>query len=54
MKDIFDKDDAQLISLPPPEEDEKLITVGNQMSIPECLNLYRKSKRGKKTLKDFM
>ena len=54
MKDMLDKDDAQLILLTPLKGDENLITVGNQMSIPECLNLYRKSKRGKKTLKDFM
>ncbi len=43
-----------MLELPPPEGDENLITIGNQMSIPECLNLYRKAKRGKKTLKEFI
>ena len=48
------KDDSHILELPSPDGEENLITIGNQMSIPECLNLYRKSKRGKKTLKDFM
>ena len=48
-----DKDDSHLLELPPPDGDENLITIGNQMSIPECLNLYRKSKRGGVSFSDF-
>ena len=39
--------------LPPPEGDENLISIGNQMTIPESLRLLEKVKRGKKKFKDF-
>ena len=47
------KDDTNLLELPPPEEDENLINIGNQMSIPESLRLLEKVKRGKKKFRDF-
>ena len=47
------KDDTNLLELPPPEGDENLITIGNQMSIPESLRLLEKVKRGKKKFRDF-
>ena len=40
-----DKDDSHLLELPPPDGDENLITIGNQMSIPESLRLLEKVKR---------
>ena len=49
-----DKDDSHLLELPPPDGDENLITIGNQMSIPESLRLLEKVKRGKKKFRDFM
>ena len=49
-----DKDDSHLLELPPPDGDENLITIGNQMSIPESLSLLEKVKRGKKKFRDFM
>ena len=48
-----DKDDSHLLELPPPDGDENLITIGNQMSIPECLRLLEKIKKGKKRFVDF-
>ena len=48
------KDDSHILELPPPEEDENLITIGNQMGIPESLRLLEKVKRGKKKFKDFI
>ena len=48
-----DKDDSHLLELPPPDGDENLITIGNQMSIPESLRLLEKVKRGKKKFRDF-
>ena len=48
------KDDTNLLELPPPEGDENLITIGNQMSIPESLRLLEKVKRGKKKFRDFI
>ena len=48
------QDDTSLLELPPPEGDENLITIGNQMSIPESLRLLEKVKRGKKKFKDFI
>ena len=48
------KDDTNLLELPPPEGDENLITIGNQMSIPESLKLLEKVKRGKKKFRDFI
>ena len=48
------KDDSHVLELPPPEGDENLITIGNQMSIPESLRLLEKVKRGKKKFRDFM
>ena len=47
------KDDSHILELPPPEGDENLITIGNQMSIPESLRLLEKVKRGKKKFRDF-
>ena len=47
------KDATNLLELPPPEGDENLITIGNQMSIPESLRLLEKVKRGKKKFRDF-
>ena len=47
------KDDTHLLELPPPEGDENLITIGNQMSIPESIGLLRKIKRGRRTFSDF-
>ena len=48
------KDDSHILELPPPEGDENLITIGNQMGIPESLRLLDKVKRGKKKFKDFI
>ena len=48
------KDDTNLLELPPPEGDENLISIGNQMTIPESLRLLEKVKRGKKKFKDFI
>ena len=48
-----DKDDTTLLELPPPEGDENLISIGNQMTIPESLRLLEKVKRGKKKFRDF-
>ena len=48
-----DKDDTNLLELPPPDGDENLISIGNQMTIPESLRLLEKVKRGKKKFKDF-
>jgi len=47
------KDDSHVLELPPPEGDENLITIGNQMSIPESIGLLRKIKRGRRTFSDF-
>ena len=47
------KDDTHLLELPPPEGDENLISIGNQMTIPESLRLLEKVKRGKKKFRDF-
>ena len=46
-------DDTHLLELPPPEDDSNLISIGNQLSIPESLNLLRRIKRGKIRFKDF-
>ena len=48
-----DKDDTNLLELPPPDGDENLISIGNQMTIPESLRLLEKVKRGKKKFRDF-
>ena len=48
------KDDSHILELPPPEGDENLITIGNQMGIPESLRLLEKVKRGKKKFRDFI
>ena len=48
-----DKDDSHLLELPPPDGDENLITIGNQMSIPETLNLLKRIKRGRVSFSDF-
>ena len=48
------KDDTNLLELPPPEGDENLISIGNQMTIPESLRLLEKVKRGKKKFRDFI
>ena len=47
------KHDTNLLELPPPEGDENLISIGNQMTIPESLRLLEKVKRGKKKFRDF-
>ena len=47
------KDDSKLLELPPPEGDENLISIGNQMTIPESLKLLERIKRGKKKFRDF-
>ena len=39
MRDIFDKNDAQLILLTTPDGDKNLITIDNQINITESLNL---------------
>ena len=48
------KDDSHVLELPSPDGEENLITIGNQMSIPESLRLLEKVKRGKKKFRDFM
>ena len=48
------KDDSHILELPPPEGDENLITIGNQMGIPESLRLLERVRRGKKKFRDFM
>ena len=48
-----DKDDTNLLELPPPDGDENLISIGNQMTIPESLKLLERIKRGKKKFRDF-
>ena len=47
------KDDTNLLELPPPDGDENLISIGNQMTIPESLKLLERIKRGKKKFRDF-
>ena len=47
------QDDTNLLELPPPEGDEKLISIGNQMSIPEGLRLLEKVKKGKKKFREL-
>ena len=49
-----DKDDSHLLELPPPDGDENLITIGNQMSIPETLNSLKRIKRGRVSFSDFV
>ena len=49
-----DKDDTNLLELPPPDGDENLISIGNQMTIPESLKLLERIKRGKKKFRDFI
>ena len=48
------RDDSHVLELPSPDEEENLITIGNQMSIPESLRLLEKVKRGKKKFRDFI
>ena len=48
------KDDTNLLELPPPDGDENLISIGNQMTIPESLRLLERIKRGKKKFRDFI
>ena len=48
------KDDTNLLELPPPDGDENLISIGNQMTIPESLKLLERIKRGKKKFRDFI
>ena len=47
------RDDSHVLELPSPDGEENLITIGNQMSIPESLRLLEKVKRGKKKFRDF-
>ena len=48
------KDNTNLLELPPPEGDENLISIGNQMTIPESLRLLERVRRGKKKFRDFI
>ena len=48
-----DKDDSHLLELPPPDGDENLITIGNQMSIPESMKLLKRIKKGRVSFRDF-
>ena len=48
------KDDSHVLELPSPDGEENLISIGNQMTIPENLRLLEKVKRGKKKFKDFI
>ena len=48
------KDDSHILELPSPDGEENLISIGNQMTIPESLRLLEKVKRGKKKFKDFI
>ena len=45
------KDDSHVLELPSPDGEENLISIGNQMTIPESLRLLEKVKRGKKKFK---
>ena len=47
------QDDTNLLELPPPEGDENLIRIGNQMSIPEGLRLLEKVRKGKKKFREL-
>ena len=47
------KDDSHVLELPSPDGEENMISIGNQMTIPESLRLLEKVKRGKKKFKDF-
>ena len=48
------QDNTSLLELPPPEDDSQLISIGNQMSIPESMRLLEKVKKGKKRFVDFI
>ena len=48
------KDDFHVLELPSPDGEENLISIGNQMTIPESLRLLEKVKRGKKKFRDFI
>ena len=48
------KDDSHVLELPSPDGEENLISIGNQMTIPESLRLLEKVKRGKKKFRDFI
>ena len=48
-----DKDGTHLLKLLPSDEDENLITISNQMSIPETLNLLKGSKEEESVLEIF-
>jgi hypothetical protein len=48
------RDDSHILELPPPDGDENLISIGNQMTIPESLKLLERIKRGKKKFRDFI
>ena len=48
------KDDTNLLELPPPDGDENLISIGNQMTIPYSLKLLERIKRGKNEFRDFI
>ena len=48
------RDDSHVLELPSPDGEENLISIGNQMTIPESLRLLEKVKRGKKKFKDFI
>ena len=48
------KDDSHVLELPSPDGEENLISIGNQMTIPESLKLLERVRRGKKKFKDFI
>ena len=48
------KDGSHILEFPPSDGEENLLIISNQMRIPDSLNLYRKSKKGKETLKEFL
>ena len=48
------KDDSHVLELPSPDGEENLISIGNQMTIPESLKLLEKVKRGKRKFRDFI
>ena len=44
------KDDTNLLELPPPKGDENLVSIGNQMTIPESMRILEKVKKRKEKI----
>ena len=44
------KNDTNLLELPPPEGNENLISIQNQMTFPESLKLLERIKKERKNL----